>query len=74
MNTLVKIDGKPYVRDINTMALMPVDDTQKNDYYTKQRLLKVQREEINKVNEKVNTLAEDVLEIKNLLKQLIKEK
>ena len=53
---------------------MPIEDTQKNEYYMKKQLIQTQKDEINKVNAKVEELSNDMLEIKSLLKQLIKEK
>ena len=45
----VKITGTNYVRDINTMALINTDESAKNDYYSRVRMLKNQKDEINKV-------------------------
>jgi len=59
------------MRDTNSMALLPVDDTEKNDYLAKMRMVKVQKEEINKVKSEINDIKTDVNEIKSLLQQLI---
>ena len=48
---LVKVTGTNLVRDTNTMALINTDNQVKNEYYEKLRMLKSQKEEINKVNE-----------------------
>ena len=53
------------------MAIMPADNTEKNEYYARQRLVKSQKEEINKIRSEIDGIKSDVSEIKGLLKQLI---
>ena len=53
------------------MAIMPVDNTEKNEYYAKLRVIKSQKEEINKIRSEIDEIKSDVGEIKSLLKQLI---
>jgi len=69
--TMVRVSGTNYVRDVNTMAIMPVDNTEKNEYYAKLRVIKSQKEEINKIRSEIDEIKSDVGEIKSLLKQLI---
>lgn len=71
MATLVKVTGTNYARDINSMAIMPLDNTEKNEYYAKLRVIKNQKEEINKIRSEIDDVKSDVSEIKDLLKQLI---
>ena len=59
------------MRDTNSMALLPIDNTPKNDYQAKLRMVKVQKEEINKVKSEIEDIKNDVGEIKTLLQQLI---
>lgn len=68
---VVKITGTNYVRDIASMAIMPIDNTEKNDYYAKLRVIRTQKEEINKVKAEMDTIKFDIGEIKNLLQQLL---
>ena len=68
---LVKVTGTNFVRDTNSMALLNTDDNAKNEYYAKVRLLKTQKEEINKINKDINDLKDDMSDIKNLLKKLL---
>lgn len=68
---LVKITGTNYVRDIKSMAVLPADNTQKNEYLAKVRVAKIQKEEINKVKSDIDDIRADVTEIKYLLQQLI---
>jgi hypothetical protein len=53
------------------MALLPIDNTEKNEYQAKLRMAKVQKEEINKVKTEIISLKSDMNEIKDLLQQLI---
>jgi gluconate kinase len=72
--TLVKIEGANFVRDIRTMQLSSTDYTERNEYYLKVRLLKTQKQEINKLNDELSTIKSDMSEIKQLLAELIKDK
>jgi hypothetical protein len=72
--TLVKIEGANFVRDIKTMQLSSTDYTERNEYYLKVRLLKTQKQEINKLNDELSSIKSDMSEIKQLLAELIKDK
>jgi hypothetical protein len=69
--SLVKVTGTNYVRDVKSMAIMPADNTEKNEYYAKLRVIKSQKEEINNIRSEIDGIKSDVSEIKGLLKQLI---
>jgi gluconate kinase len=71
---LVKIEGANFVRDIKTMQLSSTDYTERNEYYLKVKLLKTQKQEINKLNDELSTIKSDMSEIKQLLAELIKDK
>ena len=45
---LVKVTGTNFVRDTRSMALINTDEMARNEYYTKAKLLKTQKDEINK--------------------------
>jgi hypothetical protein len=68
--TLVRITGTNFVRDINSMAIQPTDNIEKNEYLAKLRMVKIQKEEINTIKEEINGIKSDVIEIKDLLRQL----
>jgi hypothetical protein len=68
---LVKVTGTNYVRDTESMALMNTDDAAKNEYLSKVRLLKTQKDEINTVKEEIAGLKDDMGEIKQLMLQLL---
>lgn len=72
--TLVKIEGANFVRDIKTMQLSSTDYTERNEYHLKVRLLKTQKQEINKLNDELLSIKNDMLDIKQLLAELIKDK
>ena len=68
---VVRVTGTNFVRDINSRALLPTDSTEKNEYYNKLRLVKIQKEEINKVKSEIDCIKSDMSEIKSLLQQLL---
>ena len=68
---LVKIEGTNLVRDTASMALMPTDQSEKNEYYAKVQMMKLQKTEINTLRQEINNIKSDVGEIKALLCQLI---
>jgi hypothetical protein len=68
---LVKVKDSNFVRDINSMVIMPTDNTEKNEYYSKLRVIKKQKEEMDVLKTEINSLRGDMDDIKNLLQQLI---
>jgi hypothetical protein len=68
---LVRVTGTNFVRDINSRAILPTDNTEKNEYYAKLRLVKMQKDEINKVRSEIDCIKSDMCEIKSLLQQLL---
>jgi hypothetical protein len=71
--SLVKVTGTNYIRDTKSMALINTDDTSRNEYYTKVKLLKTQKDEINKVKSEIDIIRGDMLEIKSLLYKLLEK-
>lgn len=70
---LVKVTGTEFIRDTNTMALMNTDNTARNEYYTKVRMLKTQKEEINTIKEEIAGIKDDMSEIKKLMLKLLEK-
>ena len=68
---LVKVTNTPFVRDTQSMAIINVDNQAKQEYYEKVRLATKQKEQINKMNEEIKSLKDDVGEIKQLLQKLV---
>jgi len=64
---LVKVEGTTFVRDTNTMALMNTNTAEKNEYQTKVRMLKTQKDEINTVKKEIDSIKQDMRDIKELL-------
>ena len=67
----VKVSGTNFIRDINSMAIINTDSTEKNEYYAKQRLLQNQKVELNSIRSEIDGIKCDVSDIKQLLLQLI---
>lgn len=68
---LVKVTGTNFIRDTKSMAIMNTDVNEKNEYYNKVKLLRAQKEQINKMNSEITELKNDIGEIKSLMRQLI---
>ena len=68
---LVRVTGTNFVRDTDSRALLPIDNTEKIEYYAKLKLVKNQKEEINKVKSEIDCIKTDMCEIKSLLQQLL---
>jgi len=71
--SLVKVTNSSYVRDTQSMALMNTDDTARNEYYSKVRMLKTQKDEINTVKQEINSIRNEMFEIKQLMLKLIEK-
>lgn len=68
---LVKIPDTSYVRDINSMALINTDEKAKNEYESKVQMMRVQKDEINKVKTELNDIKKDMVEIKQLMLRIL---
>jgi hypothetical protein len=68
---LVKVTGTSFVRDTNNMALMNTDETARNEYYSKVKMLKTQEDEINTVKAEISSIKGDMYEIKQLMLKLL---
>lgn len=68
---LVKVENSTYVRDTETMALINTDQSAKNEYLAKVRMLKNQKEEINTVKSEIASIRQDMDEIKQLMLKLL---
>ena len=70
---LVKVTGSEFIRDTTSMALMNTDNTARNEYHAKVRMLKTHKDEINTVKEEIAGIKEDMNEIKQLMLKLIEK-
>jgi hypothetical protein len=68
---LVKIPDTNFVRDINSMAIINHNETERNDYNTKVQMMRATKEEINKVKSEINGIKDDMAEIKQLMLKLL---
>jgi hypothetical protein len=71
--SLVKVNNSNFVRDTQSMALMNTDDTARNEYYSKVRMLKTQKDEINTVKQEIDGIRNEMSEIKQLMLKLIEK-
>lgn len=71
--SLVKVTNSNFVRDTQSMALMNTDDTARNEYHSKVRMLKTQKDEINTVKQEINSIRNEMSEIKQLMLKLIEK-
>jgi hypothetical protein len=71
--TLVKIEGSSMVRDTSSMVIMNTDESARNEYLMKSKLLNVQKQEINKVKSEMESIKSDVSEIKQMMLKLMKK-
>lgn len=70
---LVKVTGTNFVRDTGSMGLINNDESARNEYYLKSRMLKTQKDEINTVKAEIAGIKEDVNEIKQLMLKLLEK-
>ena len=68
---LVKIPDTQLYRDTKTMALINSDEVSRNEYISKVNMMKIQKQEINKVKSEIDNIKDDVREIKQLLLKLM---
>ena len=75
MSTVVKVKGNAsLVRDVSSNAIINTSNSEYNSYMlTKQALLE-RKSRIEQQEDKINKLEQDVSEIKEMLKMLIKGK
>lgn len=71
--SFVKIEGAEYVRDTNSMGLSNTNISEKNEYYSKLRMIQNQKEELNKVRFEIDEIKNDMCEIKNLMYKLLEK-
>lgn len=70
----IKVEGTTFYRDSSTTALVNRDASGLQEYKTKRKLLETQRQEINTVKQEMESIKCDVLEIKELMRQLLNSK
>lgn len=71
--SLVQIPGTNYYRDTESMALINKDANGLEEYNMKRRLVANQKEEINKVKTEIESIRNDMKDIKSLMIQLLEK-
>ena len=70
---LVQIPGTKLVRDTVTMALINKDVSGLEDYKAKRKYAEVQREQINNVKVEIDSIKNDISDIKKLMVKLLEK-
>ena len=70
---LIPINGTKLVRDTETMALINKDVSGLQDYKAKRRYAEVQREQINNVKVEIDSIKNDISDIKKLMVKLLEK-
>ena len=70
---LIPIPGTTLVRDTETMALINKDTSGQQEYYNRRNKLAAEKEQINKIKTEVQSLKDDVNDIKQLLNKILEK-
>jgi hypothetical protein len=68
---LVQVKGTSFYRDTESMGLVNRDRNGLDDYNMKRKMLITQKDEINKVRTEIDSLKQDMVEIKQMLLKLM---
>ena len=68
---LLEVKDSKFIRDTKSMALINKDNSARDEYYSKVKMLSIQKEESNNIRAEVSADKNDIKEIKELLSQLI---
>jgi hypothetical protein len=64
-------DKENLIRDVNSKAILNVDEEELKNYYARRELALKQKEEKENLESKVNKLEEDITDIKGMLRELV---
>jgi hypothetical protein len=70
---LVPISGTKLYRDTETMALINKDISGAQEYQSRRRFAELQKEQINKVTMEIDSIKNDISDIKNLMVKLLEK-
>jgi hypothetical protein len=70
---LVSITGTKLYRDTETMALINKDVSGAQEYQSRRRFAELQKEQINKVTMEIDSIKNDISDIKNLMVKLLEK-
>ena len=68
---LVQVKGTSFYRDTESMGLINRDRNGLDDYNMKRKMLITQKDEINKVRTEIDSLKQDMTEIKQMLLKIM---
>ena len=68
---MIRVTGTNFVRDINSMGLSNTNSVEKDEYYAKQRMLNIQKQELNNIKSEIDSIRDDMSEIKQMMLQLM---
>lgn len=71
---LVKVEDSNFFRDTNSMALVNNDNSAKEEYLMKARMMRLQKVEIDRINSEIGELKTDIKDIKSILLQILADK
>lgn len=71
---LVKVDDYNYARDTSSLALINTDNSAKEEYFLKKKILSSQKTEIERINNEIHELKTDITDIKTMLLQILSDK
>ena len=66
----VEVKDTKFVRDTDSLALINKDSSAREEYYARRAMIMTQKVEINKLNTEIDSLRQELGEIKQLLIQL----
>lgn len=67
----LKVEGTSYYRDMTSKALVNADVSGLEEYKAKRKFAESQRQEINNLKKEMECIKGDVLEIKEMMRQLL---
>ena len=68
---LIQVKGTSFYRDTESMGLVNRDRNGLDDYNMKRKMLLTQKDEINKLKTEIDSIKQDMSEIKHLLLKLM---
>jgi hypothetical protein len=69
----VKIEGAPFVRDTESMALVNTDYSARDEYYAKRRMMLNHKQELDSVRSEIDSIKKDMTQIKDLLVKILEK-
>jgi len=71
--SFVRVTGTNFIRDTKGMVLTNTDDVARNEYYSKVQMMKKQKDEINTLKTEMESIKDDVSQIKQMMLKLMEK-